>query len=113
MRNLHRLSTQLGARASAGRTVAGAIAVALIAGACATGNGGNGSGPTVAVLPGGGKSMPEFNKDDIACRDVASVGGKDTSPVAMGFVKGEVVASRGSRLVLRESPADTSFTSQQ
>jgi hypothetical protein len=94
----------------AAQAIAAAIAAALIATACGSipdipANG----GPTVGVLPGGGKSMPEFNKDDIACRDTAKVKAKDNSPlpVAMGLGKPEIVASARSRVTVRQSGEST------
>lgn len=87
--------------------IASAIAATLIASACGTipANG----GPTVAVLPGGGKSMPEFNTDDIACRVTAKAKANDSSPlpVAMGLGKPEIVATVRGRLSLRENAEST------
>lgn len=90
--------------------VASAIAATLIASACGSipdmpANG----GPTVGVLPGGGKSMPEFNQDDIACRDTAKLRAKDNTPlpVAMGLGKPEIVASARSRVTVRQSGEST------
>lgn len=87
--------------------IAAAVAATLIASAC--GSIPTNGGPTVAVLPGGGKSMPEFNLDDIACRATAKVKANDGSPlpVAMGLGKPEVIASSRSRVTLRESSEST------
>jgi len=83
--------------------IAAAVTATLIASACGTipANG----GPSVAVLPGGGKSMPEFNIDDIACRATAKVKANDNSPlpVGMGLGEPEIVASVRGRLSLRDS----------
>jgi len=91
---------------NAGQTlqlIAAAVTATLIASACGTipANG----GPSVAVLPGGGKSMPEFNIDDIACRATAKVKASDNSPlpVGMGLGEPEIVASVRGRLSLRDS----------
>lgn len=90
------------------RAVSCAVAFALIAGACASVPMGN--APTVAVLPGGGKSMPEFNSDDIACRDTARTRANENAPlpVAMGLgQQTEVVASTRGRIALRDNVDST------
>lgn len=103
------------------------IAIALFAEACATAGR---DGPSIAVLPGGGKSMSEFNADDITCRTTARARSTDRGPppAAMGLSsEPALVASRG-RIALRPetdtgtgsifggalAPAsDNSFTPQQ
>src|SRR5215472_12111774 len=45
------------------------VAVPLLVGACASVP----TGPSVMVLPGGGKTFEEFQADDVACRQWASV----------------------------------------
>lgn len=78
----------------AARAFSCAVVAALIASGCSSVP--MGDGPTVAVLPGGGKSMPEFNSDDIACRSIARARAHDGTPlpVAMGLGKTEVASSR-------------------
>jgi len=90
------------------RVAASAIAAALVASACAAIPSGN--SPTVAMLPGGGKSMHAFNIDDIACRDTAKAKAAMSTPlpVAMGLGKsGEVVAANSSRPALRDPNEST------
>jgi len=78
----------------AGIVVAQAMAVVFVlaVGACA----GNAVTPTVAVLPGGGKTMAAFNADDIACRDyAASPSNSNSVPLAsMGIGNIEVASAR-------------------
>ncbi len=102
------------------RTLACAIAAALLAVACSSMPGGfnalgpggvnaagNGTAPSVAVLPGGGKSMQAFNADDIACRGTAQTRAHDntTLPLAMGLGGVEVASSR-PRVVVRDRTED-------
>ncbi len=91
------------------QVVVSAIAATLIASACGTipTNG----GPTVGVLPGGGKNMVEFNKDDIACRDNAQARAKDNTPLPMAMGLGSIeVASARPRAVVRDRTEDTLST---
>lgn len=93
---------------TAGRfTLWAALAPVLVAAGCSTLPAG--SAPTVAVLPGGGKDMAAFNKDDIACRSDAHASAHQSTPLpaAMGLARGEVVASTRGRLALRESTDST------
>ncbi len=76
------------------RVSVSAVVAALLAGACAGLPPGN--SPTVAMLPGGGKSMPAFNVDDVSCRDTAKAQAARNTPVpvAMGLGNsGQVVAA--------------------
>lgn len=84
-----------------------ALAVALLASACASLPAA--TAPTVAVLPGGGKNMAQFNTDDIACRDDARTKSNAHSPlpVAMGLGDRIEVASTRSGLAVRNSPEAT------
>ena len=86
---------------------ASSIAAALVASACASLPAD--SAPTVGVLPGGGKSMAQFNADDIACRTAASAKAKDNSPlpVAMGLGDRVEVASTRGRVAIRGSTEST------
>ena len=84
-----------------------AIASALVAGACGSLPADN--APTVAVMPGGGKNMAQFNSDDIACRDAArgKANTKTPLPVAMGLGdKIEVASARGA-IALRDNSEST------
>lgn len=104
-----------------------AIAIALFAGACATAGG---DGPSVAVLPGGGKTMVEFNADDVACRTTARARSTDSTPprAAMGLSSEPAEIASRSGIALRtdtdtgtgslfggaQAPeSDNSFTLQQ
>ena len=84
-----------------------AVAAALLASACASIPAGN--APTVAALPGGGKSMPEFNADDIACRSTAHSRANEHGPlpVAMGLGSSVEVASTRGRLALRDNTTES------
>jgi hypothetical protein len=94
-------------RTHTGQIIASALAAALLAGACATVPAGN--APSVAVLPGGGKDMASFNKDDIACRGDAHARANDNTPLptAMGLGGRTEVASTRGRLALRDSTDTT------
>ena len=84
-----------------------AIAAALVTSACGSLPADN--APTVAVMPGGGKNMAQFNTDDIACRDTAR--GKANQhtplPVAMGLGERIEVASARGAVVLRDNSEST------
>ena len=84
-----------------------AVALALLASACASVPAGN--APSVAVMPGGGKDMAQFNVDDIACRDTARSKANTHSPlpVAMGLGDRIEVASTRSAPAVRTSPEAT------
>ena len=90
-----------------------AFAAAMIAGGCASVPSANetGSAPSVGVLPGGGKTMAQFNTDDVACRGAAHARATDNTPlpVAMGLGSVEVASSR-SRVTLRDRSEDTEST---
>jgi hypothetical protein len=98
-----KLLTLRSIRTTAARRITCALCVALLAGACASLPAG--SAPTVEVLPGGGKDMAEFNKDDIACRTSAQAqaNGNGPLPTAMGLGRSDIVASARGRLTLREN----------
>lgn len=90
------------------RVMASAVATALVAGACATIPFGN--SPTVTMLPGGGKSMAEFNADDVACRETArSQAAKNAPlPAAMGLgSRIDVASTSGGGRSLRDPNEST------
>ena len=84
-----------------------AIAVALVTSACGSLPADN--APTVAVMPGGGKNMAQFNTDDIACRDTArgKASQRTPLPVAMGLGDRIEVASARSAVALRDNSEST------
>ena len=88
-----------------------AIAVALIAGGCASVHAETGNAPSVGVLPGGGKTMAQMNADDVACRGIAHARANDNTPlpVAMGLGGVEVASSR-PRVTMRDRTVDTEST---
>lgn len=88
-----------------------AIAVALMAGGCASVPAETGNAPSVGVLPGGGKTMAQFNTDDVACRGVAHARANDNTPLPVAMGLGSVeVASSSSRVTMRDRTVDTEST---
>lgn len=91
-------------------TLGSAVAATLLTAACSSLP--EGAAPTVAVLPGGGKDMAQFNVDDIACRDTArgKANTKAPLPVAMGLGdRVEVASTRNSVAVRTAEPTGSVY----